>query len=165
MKSTKLERLEKKLNITTELVQEMTEVIEEFEIAEPTPVVVAELVSSEKPVEVFTLEILKSDFMLIRNNIMKLVADGQRTLSSASVIDVSDLKASTIQALAGLQVAIGGNLKMLIDSYKIIVEIEKLRQKEKPMIQTMGAVNMGTVNNIAFSGSTSELLQLIHDNK
>lgn len=161
MKSAKLERLEKKFNVATELVEEMTADIEEIEVYEVVP----EKEGEEPLPEVFTLETLKVDFMMIRNNIMKLVADGQRTLSSASVIDVSDLKASTIQALAGLQVAIGGNLKMLIETYKIIVEIEKLRQKETKPVPQMGSVNLGVVNNIAFTGSTSDLLQLIHDNK
>lgn len=168
MKNKKFENLERKLNIATELVNEMTIDVESIELV-PVEVVNGEVATQEdKPVELFTMDTLKTDFMLIRNNIMKLVADGQRILSTASVIDVSDLKASTIQALAGLQQAIGQNLKLMVDSYKIIVEIEKLRQKESKFSQVpqgAGSVNMGVVNNIVFSGSTNDLLSIIHDNK
>ena len=76
------------------------------------------------------------------------------------------MKASTIQALATLQIAIGGNLNMLMNCYKTITEIEKLRIKEKKMDATSN-VNMGTVvnNQILFSGDTNKLLDLIRTNQ
>jgi len=158
----KFENLEKKLNIATSLVSELTEEVED--LPELT-------ISSDVPAEiqetVFTLDLLKTDFMLIRNNILKLVSTGQRVLDTASVLDVTDMKASQLQALSEMQSTIGNNLKLLISIYKDIAEIEKLRIKEAAKQQTQANVNMGTVvnNNIVYSGSTTDLLQLIKDNK
>ena len=159
MKSMKLENLEKKLGVASNIVQTLSTELELIEIPEITDIAVVEE-------EVFNLQSLKTDFGLIRSNILKLVNSGQRTLDTASIIDVSDMKASTIQALATLQIAIGGNLNMLMNCYKTITEIEKLRIKEKKMDATSN-VNMGTVvnNQILFSGDTNKLLDLIRTNQ
>ena len=166
----KLENLEKKLNIANDLIDELN--IEEFEIM-PLELMVLEnskenTSNSDEKFEVFTLDTLKSDFICIRQNVMKLITSGQRILDSTSLIDVSDLKASQLMAIATLLKTIGENSKTLIDIYKQIVEIEKLRVKEKVPEPTQTAmINSGTVvnNQILFNGDTSQLLEFIKDNK
>lgn len=169
----KLEKLEKKLNVANNLVVQLTEAVEtEFgftvpavNIEAPVPEVVPEVVED---VRVFELDGLKTDFQLIRSNILKLVTNGQRILDTASVVDVADLSAKQLEALAQLQQTIGNNLKLLIDCYKSIADIEKLRQKESKKFDPGPAnVNMGSVtnNNILFSGDTNQLLELIKSNQ
>lgn len=157
--NTKLARLEKKFNVATELIQELTDDVETL------PVVVDE--KEEKSEDVFSMSTLKTDFLLVRNNVLKLVNTGQRVLDTASLIDVSDLQANQLKALSDMQVAIGGNLKLLISIYKEIAEIEKMRIKEVSKTETTQNVNNGNVTNnqIMFSGSSNELLDLIKDNQ
>lgn len=154
----KLENLEKKLGIATSLVQELTVEVEELPVA---------VIEETEANQVFSIETLKTDFFLARNSLIKLIATGQRVLDTASVIDVSDMKASQLTALSEMQSKIGGNIKLLMDCYKIIVEIEKLRQKDAKVLQAPSNVNMGqvTTNNIMFSGSSEELLTMIRDNQ
>jgi len=160
----KLQNLEKKFNVANDLMEELTEVANEFE-KDLIPV------QSNLPVEVdeekvFSIETLKSDFLLVRNNIVKLINTGQRILDQASILDISDLKASQLQALSDLQSTLGNNLKMLISIYKEISEIEKLRvpttKQEIPSQINTGSI---TNNNIVFSGSSEELLTLIKQNQ
>ncbi|NCP97691.1 hypothetical protein GW796_05550 [archaeon] len=157
----KLDRLEKKFSIATELVDSL---YEEFEEIDNAPV---EITVTEENEEVFNISGLKSDFLLVRNNIMKLVNSGQRVLDTASLIDVSDLTASQLKSLAEMQTAIGGNLKLLISIYKEIAEVEKMRLKDKNIKEIPQNIINGTVNNnqIMFSGSSSELLNIIKDNQ
>lgn len=159
--------LEEKLNIANTLIEELN-----VDIIEPDPVVELEtlptIVNSDQVEEVFTIDTLKSDFVLIRNNIMKLISTGQRILDSASLVDVSDMKASTISALSDLQSTLGNNLKLMVDVYKQIAEIEKMRLKGKLSSDTTTSINSGTVNNttnVIFQGDTSELLSLIKQNQ
>lgn len=158
-----LDILEQKLNIANELIDELdldmpTELIE---------VVKYETVPVDNRFEVFTLESLKSDFVAIRQHIMKLILSGQRILETASLMDVSDLKAPQIMALSSLQKTLGDNSKLLIDIYRQIGEIEKLRSKERPPEPNGSIVNSGTVvnNQILFNGDTSQLLDFIKQNQ
>lgn len=168
----KLEKLEKKLNIASSLVEDLTAVVEEFghDLPALTDTVEGEIVVPEaEEVRVFEIDNLKTDFQIIRTNILKLVNNGQRILDTASVVDVADLSSKQLEALACMQQTIGNNLKLLIDCYKSIADIEKLRAKEQKKSDAAlgGAINMGQVtnNNIIFSGGTNDLLDLIKQNQ
>ena len=129
----KLENLERKLNIATDL-------IKEFEVDENLPMEISEtpvpMVIDEINNDVFELNNLKSDFMLIRQNVLKLISTGQRFMESVSIVDPSDLKASQIQAISGMHETLGNNLKLLIDLYKQIADIETLRNKRSSKLNT-----------------------------
>lgn len=167
MKSEKLQNLEKKFNLAENLVEELSTVIEEITTTEllPTPVPVAgEVVVEEASVMDMTL--LKQDFVLMRNAIIKLIGTGQRILDQASVLDIADLKASQLDALSNLQTTLGTNIKSLMDCYEAITRIEKNRQKPVPKQAPSENINNGSVtnNNIVFSGSSSDLLAIINKN-
>lgn len=173
----KFEILERKLNIATELIDELN--IEEYEIVAPdyntsTELVAVdttntELVTVDKQ-EVFTIEGLKQDFILIRQNVMKLITTGQRILDSASLLDVADMKAAQLNALSSLQETLGNNLKLLVNIYKEICEIEKMRLGVSGKVPdgSVQQLNTGTITNnntIVFSGDTSQLLDIIKQNQ
>lgn len=166
------ELLEKKLNIANELMDELTfddVKVQLPEVIMPDNYSPIEAVKGEEPkVELFNIESLKSDFLAIRNNVMKLINTGQRILESASVIDVSDMNPNLLNALSGMQATLGTNLKLMIALYKEIAEIERIRMKENKANGSSIApsVNNGTVvtNNIVYSGSTSDLLEILANN-
>lgn len=156
----KLEKLEEKFNTATELIDELvlpvTEVLEP-EIIEPgTDVELRET-------SLFTMSQLKQDFEMIRRNTMKLINNGQQLLDRAQLLDISDMKASQLEALSSLQGTIGANLKMMMEIYKDLVDIENNTGKKQAKEQAV-AVNNGTVNNITFTGTNSDLLKLINEN-
>ena len=135
-------------------------------IETPVPIVVEEINN-----DVFELNNLKSDFMLIRQNVLKLISTGQRFMESVSIVDPSDLKASQIQAISGMHETLGNNLKLLIDLYKQIADIETLRNKRggKLNTETNQSISTGNTitnhNQIVFAGTSDDLLKLIKDNQ
>ena len=171
-----LDILEKKLNIATELMEELN--FDDIEICVPTipDITDIEIIQPKnltepiKEEEVFSIDSLKNDFIMIRSNVLQLISTGQRILASASVIDVSDMKAPTLNALASLQETLGNNLHLMVTVYKEICEIEKMRMcvNGKP-VDGVGSQNISTGNvtnntQIVFSGGTADLLKLIKDN-
>jgi hypothetical protein len=159
---TRLQSLEKKFSLAETLVEELDSCIQEFELdTDYTPS--TEVIDADK--SILDMGMLKQDFGMIRSNIVKLVATGQRILESASELDIGDLKASQLDALSNLQATIGSNLQLMMNIYESIAKIEKSRQKPTPKStpEQLTAINGNVVNNnIAFSGSSSELLQLFH---
>jgi hypothetical protein len=162
----KFDLLEQKLNIATELIEELELV--DYEIAIPTLTSAVSVPREESTTEIFSLETLKSDFVMIRQNVMKLISTGQRVLDSASLIDPSDMKASQLMALSQLQQTLGTNIQLLVSIYKEIAGIEKVRSTINNKTTENGSVvNQGTVinNNVLFSGSTTDLLSFMHEQK
>lgn len=165
-KKNEFELLEKKLNIASSLIEELN--IEEGEVILP------EIVTSEVPAincatnEVFSIDTLKSDFILIRQHVMKLITEGQRVSSSVALIDIADMKPQMIMAISTLHQTLGNNIELLGRIYKQISDIEKTRDRNQPK-QTEGATvtNQGTIvnNNIVYTGSTEDLLSIIKQNQ
>ena len=170
MSNDKFEILEKKLNIASELIEELN--IDDLTVNLPSAhVETAELmVVPENEKEIFSIESLKSDFILIRQNVLKLIGTGQRILDSAALLDISDMKASQLTALSNLQETLGNNMKLMVGIYKEICEIEKMRLgicgKAEGSVQQIATGN--TINNnttVVFSGDTSQLLEIIKENQ
>lgn len=117
----------------------------------------------------FNMSQLKQDFLMVRNNTIALIAKGQRILDQMGTLELADLKASQVEALSCLQTVVGNNLRLIMDTYKQVAEIEKLRQKQMQTSGQMGDtgsnINNGTVNNIVFQGTPDDLLNLINNNK
>lgn len=158
--------LESKLNIANNLIEELN--IDDYEIALPTTTAISTIVSEESTNEVFSLDTLKNDFIVIRQNVLKLISTGQRILDTSAILDPSDMKASQLTALSLLQQTLGNNLKLLVDIYKEIVNIEKTRSNIAGKIpEGTNVVNQGNIvnNNVIFSGSTDNLLSFLKENQ
>jgi hypothetical protein len=163
MKSEKLERLEKKFNLAQILVEELSELDETPSDNLPMSVDSGELEPYDGSSSLIDYNQLRSDFQLVRQNVLKVVNSGNRILEEVSVLDISDLKGSQIQALAQLQAALGSNIKLMMEIYKDIVTIEKAKEtkKETPTKEAPSINGNVSQTNILFSGSSSDLLNLI----
>jgi hypothetical protein len=160
MKSTMLENLEKKFNVATKLAEDLEEIGNDLGIAE---IRIPEIIETDCE-SVFTLSQLKSDAELVHRNLRSLVLKGQRIMDQVETLDIADLKASQIESLSSLQNTIANNLKLIIDIYKQIAEIEKMKKPSKiNNSEQLSMVNTGTVvnNQILFTGSPNDLLNLI----
>jgi hypothetical protein len=148
------------------LVEELGEAITDLDLTDTIPALGGTTDVAVIPEEsILSMETLKQDFMLVRNNILILVNTGQKILSQASVLDVSDLKPSHLEALANLQNTIGSNLQLMINIYKDLAAIEKSRVRAIPKQDAIAQVNTGTINNtnVLFTGSSSDLMDLINN--
>ena len=163
----KFEALEKKLGIASELIDELNIPEQDIILPELTTLPSTDIIEKED-FKVFELENLKSDFLLLRQNVLKLVNTGQRILDSASLIDIADMNPNMLKSLAEIQNSLGNNLNLLVNMYKSIAEIETSRNKHSKNKQLEPtAINTGSItnNNIVFSGSSSALLDLIKQNQ
>jgi hypothetical protein len=123
----KLNNLADRLGLAKQEVEEMTEDVEESfdtlaitEIAEP-----GQHLPQTIPEEVFTTDLLKTDFMMMRSNILAIINRGQSIVEQCSIMELGDMKAGQMEALATLQKSVGENIKLLTGIYKDIVSIEK----------------------------------------
>lgn len=164
----KFDLLEKKLNIASSLIEELDFEIEDCitELPELTAVEVITVDDLSASTEVFSTGSLKADFAMIRQNVMSLITTGQRIVNTASVIDVSDMTPAYLKSMSELQQTLGNNLKLLIDLYTQIANIEKTRDrtKDKKVGSEPAVINQGTItnnNNLVFTGDTNELLDIL----
>ena len=69
---------------------------------------------------------------MVRQNVVTLINRGQNILESATHLDLGDMKAGQLEALASLQKSLGENIKLLLGIYKDIVSIEKDNEQSIP---------------------------------
>jgi hypothetical protein len=165
--------LEQKLNIASSLIEELT--IDDCDVFLPDATVESTTTTiatvGEPNNEVFATDTLKTDFAMIRQNVMKLIATGQRIVESASMIDVSDMTPQYLKSMSELQQTLGNNLKLLVELYSQVANIEKTRDRskdKKQQAEVPSLVNQGSItnnNNLVFTGDTSELLEIIKQNQ
>jgi hypothetical protein len=162
-KSEKLQQLEKRFNLAENLIEELSTTIDEISTTEIELASETDLQTlSPDEEKILSVTNLKQDFLLIRNNLIKLIHTGQRILDSASCIDISDMKASQLDALSNLQATLGNNMQMLISLYKDLAGIEKSRQKPVPKAVQENSGTINTTNNVVFQGNSSDLLRLLN---
>lgn len=175
----KLKVLHKKFNMAENSVNKMTEVIETIdedltdlevvETSEPGQNLPAELDTFE---EVFTLPLLKQDFMSMRQNILAVINRGQTILNDTDQLDIGDMKASQLEALANLQRSTGENIKLLMGIYKDIIAVEK---DKYVLLRGLSQENLGSTEgdnlqvgagsnvtqNVIIAGGTHDILEAI----
>lgn len=175
----KLKALHEKFNMAENSVNKMTEVIETIdedltdlevvETSEPGQNLPAELDTFE---EVFTLPLLKQDFMSMRQNILAVINRGQTILNDTDQLDIGDMKASQLEALANLQRSTGENIKLLMGIYKDIIAVEK---DKYVLLRGINQENLGSTEggnlqvgagsnvtqNVIIAGGTHDILAAI----
>lgn len=114
---------------------------------------------------IFELLELKSDFIMVKRNLKRLITHGQTIFDQTLTLDIADLKASQIEAIASLSNSINQNLMDLVGLYKIIVEIEQARRGNPgPTAYGQNNVVQGNLNQV-FVGNAAEALQEINKAK
>lgn len=183
-KEEKLKQLEKKFNMAEEAVNQMTEVIDALDIVDDdlSNLALTELKEPGSHLpdlknfeEVFTLDLLKKDFMHMRASILALITRGQSILDDTGQLDIGDMKASQLEALANLQKSTGENIKLLMGIYKDIIAVEKdkyviLRGLDQETLGTQpqqGQINVGkggnVTQNVIVAGGTHDILRAIEN--
>lgn len=118
----------------------------------------------QKEIRIIDLERLKSDFEVVRKTLYSLINHGNNILQQIEIIDIGDLKASTIQAISNLHSTIGRNLEILISIYQKIIDIEKSYQNLEN--KNYKEENEKIINNtVIFQGTTKELIEIIKNKK
>jgi len=178
---TKLKNLHEKFNLAENAIDQMTVVVDSLE-EDLTSLEVTEigqpgeyLPENNSQKEVFTLDLLKSDFMTMRSNIMSVINRGQKILEETGTLEIGDMKASQLEALAQLQKSTGDNIKLLMGIYRDIIAVEKdkyilmngLNQEMLGAGQGQIQVAAGaTLNqNVIVAGSTHDILRLMEKAK
>lgn len=114
--------------------------------------------------EIFEIKELKKDFIICKRTLYTIIRKGQQILSSAPC-STDELKASEIAALAQLSEVISKQLKMIVEMYKDIQDIElKIKQMQSGINVPEGS-NFTQNNNNVFVGRTDELMDIINNRK
>jgi len=183
-KEEKLKQLEEKFNMAEEAVNQMTEVVDALEVVDDDLSDLA-LTETKEPgahlpdlnnfEEVFTLDLLKKDFLHMRTSILALITRGQSILDDTGQLDIGDMKASQLEALANLQKSTGENIKLLMGIYKDIIAVEKdkyvilrgLDQETLGAGTQQGQINVGNggnvTQNVIVAGGTHDILRAIEN--
>lgn len=111
---------------------------------------------------VFELLELKSDFIMVKRNLKRLIHHGQTLFDQTASLDMEDLKASQITALSELSNSINRNLMDLVGLYKTIVDIETIR-RGNPGPTAYGQNNLiqGNLQQQIFVGNAADALKQI----
>lgn len=107
---------------------------------------------------VFDLTELKKDFILAKRNLYTLIRKGQMLMNGIDELDLEEMTGTKIMAIAQLSTSVSGQLKMLVEIYKDIADIEKTRRPEIPGV-VAGAVQGDLNQSIVFAGDTAELMK------
>lgn len=163
----KFDKLRKKFNMAEEAVEELSEDLDDLAMTE-TPEPGQHLpILSDNPNEVFTIDLLKQDFLLVRQNVLSVINRGQMLLEKVEILDIGDMKGSQLMALATLQKTLGDNVKLLMDIYKDIISIEKDKRATSGTVPGLPGAGGMTVKGdvhqqtIVVAGNTSDLLKAI----
>jgi hypothetical protein len=164
----KLKMLEKKFSMAQEVLEELPNVDSDLVVAEVVDVGEAQLdvINADNQTvtdDIFSLQSLKADFVLVRQNLLKLINTGQTILTQVQFMDVGDMHPQHLSALATLQTTVGQNLKLLIELYEKIIRIENMKKGKKIDGEETGE-GKGSLKidkAIVFTGSTKELLAMM----
>lgn len=110
--------------------------------------------------KVFDLMELKKDFISIKRNLQKLIRQGQNMMESVGFMDLEEMPAARIEAISKLSNVISLQLKMIVEVYKDITEIEKTRAPVSALPGIIpGAVHGDFNQQIIFAGDSASLLK------
>lgn len=139
------------------------EVIENLEVDDeklitmgPASYEIDEVGDIEETDTVFEVMELKKDFIMVKRNLQKLVRQGQNLMDGVGIMHLDDMNGAQMSGIAQLSDVIGNQLKMMIEMYKDISEIERNKKPQNPLVP--GNVTGDLNQNILFTGTTADLL-------
>ena len=136
----KLDKLNEFFDITESTVQEIAKQVEDIDYEE---------VSSEIDDNIITIDLLKKDFLFIRETLLETVKNGKTVIGKLSLeIEVQEgSSGNVISAYAELVATVNNSLKLLSGTYKDIIEMNiKLKkldsEKESKDFKINGDLNV-----------------------
>ena len=109
----------------------------------------------------FERQELKKTFIEVKRNLQRLVAHGNTLMDQVSGVQLEELKASELSAISELSRTISDQLKMMIEVFKDIIQIEKdLKSLGNPGPNIPEGTTV-TQNNYNFTGTTQDILRQI----
>lgn len=145
-----MKSLSETLGMNPLIVEDKTEIIDSecTEIATVSEPV--ELTQEEKDAE--------EDFKLARDNVRSLAEKGQESLESIMRIAEASEHPRAFEVVATL-------MKTLVEANKSLLELHEARRQLAPISKEEKKAETSVTNNLAFIGTTTELLQLIKEGK
>ena len=161
----KVNKMDKIFDLADETIQEMDESTKEITMSPSSYETVDVEISDNDigdPNVTFELSELKKDFLIAKRGLKKLVKQGQTMMDTAQYVDLETASGSQIMAIATLSKVISEQLKMLVESYKDISEIEKNMRPSTGFGE--GTIIKGNVTQQTVVMSSADLLKDIMEN-
>lgn len=158
--ATKLDKLNSHFDIAESTIHELSEHIDVL-----VPTVDTEIDFDDRSQNIITVNLLKKDFMMIRDTLLTNISNG-KTVLQAITVDLMALEGSKnsqmISAYAELVGVVNNSMKLLTSTYKDIVDIQKavIVEEEKDKKNTGGDTNNTQINNY-YGMSVSDLVEQI----
>ena len=151
----KLKKVEKLLNVTQDAIDDM-------QIIQPTSYDVDTIEDlDDSQMAIFEVNELRKTFVLVKQNLTSMVNSGQNLYNQIDGLLIDDLKASEVSAIAQLGDSIARQLKIMIEIYKDISDIEQSRKSTIPNNLPPGSNVTQNTQNIVVQGSTKDMLEQI----
>jgi len=160
----RIKKVEEILNVsqaTLDEIQEKEEILD-VEIVEAEEYPLAERTDS-----VFQLTELKKKYDLAQQSLQQIINFGQNLMSQTVTLELNDMKASEISAIAQLSQTIYTQLRGMVNMLKDITEIELNVKELNSVQQGMGKLPSGTSftqhNTTVIQGTTSDIIKQIKE--
>ncbi len=118
--------------------------------------------------ELFELEEIKASFVEVRRGLQSLIHKGTRLMNQTGSMQLKDMTASQVEAIAALSSVISGQMESMLSMYRTLMYVEKERNKVNQMPQqgmSITGENPEVTNTTIFVGDTSELLKHLNQTK
>lgn len=103
---------------------------------------------------------LKADFIITKRNLKKLIRTGMDIMTSAGGLSALEMNGSQFQGIAAISTALTAQLKLMVELYKDIEEISKIkRMADNPLMPNVGQVSGDFNQQVIFTGSSADLLK------
>ena len=110
---------------------------------------------------VFYIDDLKKDFLIAKRNLKALIVKGQTLLTGVNALNLEEISGSGMVGIAQLFNSVTTQVGMLVTMYKDISEIEKNRKPDTKETMNNTTVQGNLTQNVVFSGSNAELLEIM----
>lgn len=136
-----------------------------IEVGEPAPMPITPIGENG---ELFELEEIKTSFIEVRRGLQQLIHKGQRLMNQTGSMDLRDMTASQVEAIAALSATISNQMESMLSMYRTLIYVEKERKKSNVPEQgqlTVTGDNTNVTQTTVFVGDTAELLKHLNQNR
>lgn len=136
-----------------------------IKVGEPAPMPITPIGENG---ELFELEEIKTSFIEVRRGLQQLIHKGQRLMNQTGSMDLKDMTASQVEAIATLSSTISNQMESMLSMYRTLIYVEKERKRNNtpdPSSLQVSGDNTHVTQNTVFVGDTAELLKHLNKQK